>query len=76
MSHLAGQIGSRYVAAELPKIADKFGVALDDVQAIYDERSAILEYDGGLTRVEAEQSALREVETILGRAIKQTEMEL
>jgi hypothetical protein len=67
-------IGSRYVATELPKIAAKFSVAIEDVQAIFDERAAIFEYDSGMTRVEAEQRALTEVETILARTVKQTEM--
>jgi hypothetical protein len=36
-----------------------FSTVSDDQQEAYEERAAIMEYDGGLSRVEAEQAAQR-----------------
>ncbi len=36
----------------------------DDQREFYEERAAILEYDGGMTREEAERAALLELETV------------
>jgi hypothetical protein len=36
----------------------------EDWQALFDERAGIMEYDGGLSRAEAEAGAAEEVETL------------
>lgn len=37
----------------------------EEIQELYEERAAIMEYDGGLTREDAERRARQEIQQLL-----------
>ena len=47
------------------ELAQEFGADVADVLELYDERSGVREYEGNVSRAEAESGALQDVRDIL-----------
>jgi pentose-5-phosphate-3-epimerase len=51
-----------------PEVAEWFLMLDDDAQEFFQERAAIMEFDGGLPRIEAEQAAKALTEAFVARS--------
>jgi nitroreductase len=56
------------VPDRLAALADELGHSLDDVRDLWNERAAVREFDGGLSRAEAEHAAYDDVAQLLRAA--------
>ena len=62
-------------ADRIASIAERWKRPADDVTELWSERAAVLEYEGGMSRIEAERTALDEISGMVNEAHGRTAMD-